>query len=145
MQQGVGCCNGWYHTAGSDTIFVQIYMDPPPGVPGVSKNQIFFSQIKLLSFCANIAPQKHKLQKTIKIEKKCKKTPCFLRLFCIFFILGVILAHQTSNSVFSDRHLFWQTISKKQICHITQQTFWMKGWKRLFFIMNIKSYAVDYI
>ena len=30
------------HTAGSDTIFVQIYMDPPPGVPGVSKNQNFF-------------------------------------------------------------------------------------------------------
>ena len=58
------------HTAGSDTIFVQIYMDPPPGVPGVSKNQNFFSQIKLLSFCANIAPKKHKLQKTIKIEKK---------------------------------------------------------------------------
>ena len=25
------------HTAGSDTIFVQIYMDAPPGVPGVSK------------------------------------------------------------------------------------------------------------
>ena len=31
------------HTAGSDTIFVQIYMDTPPGVPGVSKNQIFFT------------------------------------------------------------------------------------------------------
>ena len=30
------------HTAGSDTIFVQIYMDPPPGIPGVSKDQIFF-------------------------------------------------------------------------------------------------------
>ena len=30
------------HTAGSDTIFVQIYMDPPPGVTGVSKNWIFF-------------------------------------------------------------------------------------------------------
>ena len=30
------------HTAGSDTIFVQIYMDAPPGVPGVSKNQIYF-------------------------------------------------------------------------------------------------------
>ena len=58
------------HTAGSEPIFVQIYMDPPPGVQGVSKNQIFFSQIKLLSFCANIAPKKHKLQKTIKIEKK---------------------------------------------------------------------------
>ena len=26
------------HTAGSDTIFVQIYMDPTPGVPGVSKD-----------------------------------------------------------------------------------------------------------
>ena len=31
-----------YHTAGLDTIFVQIYMDALPGVPGVSKNQIFF-------------------------------------------------------------------------------------------------------
>ena len=30
------------HTAGYDTIFVQIYMDPPPGVPGMSKNWIFF-------------------------------------------------------------------------------------------------------
>jgi hypothetical protein len=48
-------------------------MDPPPGVPGVSKNQNFFSQINLLSLCANIAPKRHKLQKTIKIEKKCKK------------------------------------------------------------------------
>ena len=27
-----------HHTAGSDTIFIQIYMDAPPGVPGVSKN-----------------------------------------------------------------------------------------------------------
>jgi hypothetical protein len=45
----------------SNTIFVQIYMDPPPRVPGVSKNQNFFSQIKLLSFCANIAPKRHKL------------------------------------------------------------------------------------
>ena len=26
------------HTAGSNTIFIQIYMDAPPGVPGVSKN-----------------------------------------------------------------------------------------------------------
>ena len=30
------------HTAGLDTIFVQIYMDALPGVPGVSKNQNFF-------------------------------------------------------------------------------------------------------
>ena len=39
-----------YHTAGSDTIFVQIYMDPPPGVPGVSKNQIFFFKNKTAEF-----------------------------------------------------------------------------------------------
>ena len=32
-------CEAWpCHTAGLDTIFVQIYMDPPPGVPGVSKD-----------------------------------------------------------------------------------------------------------
>ena len=28
-----------YHTAGLDTIFIQIYMDGPQGVPGVSKEQ----------------------------------------------------------------------------------------------------------
>ena len=38
------------HTAGSDTIFVQIYMDPPQGVPGVSKNQIFFFTNKTVEF-----------------------------------------------------------------------------------------------
>ena len=74
----------------------------PQGSQGCQKIRIFFSQRKLLSFCANIAPKKHKLQKTIKIEKNVKKTPCFLRLFCIFFILGTILAHQTSNIVFSE-------------------------------------------
>ena len=26
-----------YHTPGSDSIFIQVYMDTPPGVPGVSK------------------------------------------------------------------------------------------------------------
>ena len=39
-----------HHTAGSDTIFVQIYMDPPPGVPGVSKNQNFFFTNKTVEF-----------------------------------------------------------------------------------------------
>ena len=38
------------HTAGLDTIFVQIYMDPPPGVPGVSKNQNFFFTNKTVEF-----------------------------------------------------------------------------------------------
>ena len=31
------------HTPGSETIFFQIYIDAPPGVPGVSKNWIFFT------------------------------------------------------------------------------------------------------
>ena len=38
------------HTAGLDTIFVQIYMDPPPGVPGVSKNQNLFFTNKTVEF-----------------------------------------------------------------------------------------------
>ena len=38
------------HTAGLDTIFVQIYMDAPPGVPGVSKNQIYFFTNKTVEF-----------------------------------------------------------------------------------------------
>ena len=38
------------HTAGSDTIFVQIYMDAPPGVPGVSKYQIYLFTKKNVEF-----------------------------------------------------------------------------------------------
>ena len=68
-------------------------MDAPPGVPGVSKNQIFL-QIKLLSSCAKIDPKLQKLQKTFKIEKKVVKKPCFLSLFQIFLNLGSILALQ---------------------------------------------------
>ena len=41
---------GQAHTAGLDTIFVQIYMDPPPGLPGVSKNQNFFFTNKTVEF-----------------------------------------------------------------------------------------------
>ena len=84
--------------------FIQIYMD---ALPGVSKNQIIL-QIKLSSFCARIAPKRHKLRKIVKIEKKCQKNPCFLRVFRILFNLGAILAHQTSNSMFSGSwRIFW--------------------------------------
>ena len=38
------------HTAGLDTIFVQIYMDPPPGVPGVSKNSQKYATNKSVEF-----------------------------------------------------------------------------------------------
>ena len=38
------------HTAGLDTILVQIYMDALPGVPGVSKNQNIFFTNKTVEF-----------------------------------------------------------------------------------------------
>ena len=38
------------HTASSDTIFVQIYMDALPGVPGMSKNQILFFKNESIEF-----------------------------------------------------------------------------------------------
>ena len=83
-------------------------IDPPPGVPGVSKNHIFFLQIKVFSFCAKIAPKRHKLKKTIRIEEKMSKKPCFLRHFRIFFNFGAILARQTSTGMFSGSwRIFW--------------------------------------
>ena len=89
------------HTAGSDTIFIQIYMDALTRVSGVSKNQNFFLQIKLLSFCATIAPKRHKLRKIVKMSKKCQKNLVFLEYFKYSSIWGAILAHQTSNGMFS--------------------------------------------
>ena len=80
-------CRTSCHTAGLDTIFVQIYMDAPPGVPGVSKNQNFL-QIKLLSSCAKIAAKRHKLQKSSKLKKKCQKNPVFLDIFKYSSIWG---------------------------------------------------------
>ena len=51
------------------------------GSQGCQKIRFFFLQIKLLSFCAKIAPKRHKLQKTVKIEKKCQKNLVFLEYF----------------------------------------------------------------
>ena len=45
-----------------------LYGRTPRGPRGVKKPD-FFLQIKLLSFCARIAPKRHKLRKIIKIEK----------------------------------------------------------------------------
>ena len=53
--------------------------------------------MKLLTFCAKIAHKMHKLQKIVKVEKNVKK-PLFSNTF---FNLGVILANQISNGVFS--------------------------------------------
>ena len=64
------------HTASLDTIFIQIFMDAPPGVPGVSKNQIFFLQIFALEM-----PQKGtNFEKLSKLKKNVKKT-VFLDFF----------------------------------------------------------------
>ena len=52
-----------WQTAGLDTIFVQIYIDPPPGVPFINKT-VF----------ALILPQKGtNFIKPSKLKKKCKK------------------------------------------------------------------------
>ena len=65
----------------------------------VSKNPIFFFlQINLFSFCARIEPKLSKLQKTVKIDKRSSKKPCFLIVFRIFSILGSILAQKTTKS-----------------------------------------------
>ena len=84
-----------------------LYGPAQRGPRGVKK--IFFLLIKLLSFCANIAPKSHNLRKIIKIEKNyIKKTLCVLRVFRIFFYLGATLAHQTSNGMFSGPCcIFW--------------------------------------
>ena len=52
------------------------YWRPPQGPRGVKKSH-FFLQMKLFSFCAKIAPKRHKLQKPSKLKKKCQKTPLF--------------------------------------------------------------------
>ena len=88
----------FFHTDDLDTIFIQIYMDAPPGVPGVSKKKW---QKKMLSSCAKIALKRHKLQKIVKIEKKMSKNPVFLDFFKYSSTWGQFWAHQTSCGMFS--------------------------------------------
>ena len=86
-------------------VYVIDIVQGPQGCQKVHKNML---QITLLSSCANIAPKRHKLWKIVKIEKKCQKKPVFLEYFQIFFNLGAIFAHQTSNGMFSGpRRIFW--------------------------------------
>ena len=47
------------------------------GSQGCQKIRISFLQIKLLSLCAKIALKRHKLQKTVRIEKKNVKKTLF--------------------------------------------------------------------
>ena len=69
----------YMHTAGLDPIFVQIYMDPPQGVPGVSKK--FFFTNKTVEFLLYNCPQKAQTKKNFQKKKKKKnqkiKKPLF--------------------------------------------------------------------
>ena len=47
--------------------------------------------LKLIISIFNVKKLKTQTSKTIKIEEKMSKKPCFLRLFWIFFKLGAIL------------------------------------------------------
>ena len=58
---------------------------------GCQKIRIFL-QIKLLSFCYNIASKMHKLQKIIKMEKKMSKNLVFLSISNILQFGGNISA-----------------------------------------------------
>ena len=51
------------------------------GSQGCQKIHRNMLQIKVLNFCARIAPKRHKLRKIIKIEKKCQKKNVFLEYF----------------------------------------------------------------
>ena len=53
----------------------------PQGPHGSHKITFFFSQMKLFSFCAKIAPKRHKLQKSSKLKKKCQKNLVFFDFF----------------------------------------------------------------
>ena len=53
----------------------------PQGSQGCQKIRFFFSQMKLFSFCAKIAPKRHKLQKSSKLKKRCQKKTLFSLTF----------------------------------------------------------------
>ena len=76
-----------YHTSGLDTIFIQIYMDALPGVPGVSKNQIFFSN-KTVEFLQKDCPQKAQTSKNHQNWKKMSKNLVCLEDFKYSSIWG---------------------------------------------------------
>ena len=60
----------------------------PQGSQGCQKITFYFLQMKLFSFCAKIAPKRHKLQKPSKLKKKCQKNPVFLDFFKYSSIWG---------------------------------------------------------
>ena len=63
------------HTAGFDTLFVQIYMEALPGVPGVSKNHNFFTNktVEFLHYI-ELPPKSTNFKKSSKLKINFKKT-----------------------------------------------------------------------
>ena len=60
------------NTTSLDTIFVQIYMDPPPGVPGVSKSQNSFFTNKTVEFALILSQNGTFFKKPSKLKKNVK-------------------------------------------------------------------------
>ena len=80
----------------------------PQGGQGCQKLWPTKLKSTLVSWSAKIQPNLKKLWKTIKIEQKFSKKPCFLKVFRILFNLGWILALQITKVVFSlVFRIFW--------------------------------------
>ena len=68
----------WNHTAGSDTIFFKSIWIRPQRSQGCQKMRQDPLNMPFEVWCANIAPERYKLRKTVKIGKKCQKTSVFI-------------------------------------------------------------------
>ena len=113
------CCTDshWDLDLFSSSNHISPLLNRPQGCQGCQKITFFILQMKLFSFCAKIAPKRHKLQKPSKLKKKCQKKPCFLRLFQTSFNLGAILAHQISTGIFNRSwRIFWHPWDRWGIC-----------------------------
>ena len=120
-------CRGRHHSeilkTNTKTLIYSIWIRPQ-GSQGCQKVCQGPLNMPFEIWCANIAPERHKLWKIVKISKKFQKKPCFFRVLQIFFNFWAILAHQTSNGMFSGPwRIFWHPftycvlfISDKSLC-----------------------------
>ena len=60
----------------------------PQGSQGCQKMRQDLLNMPFEVWCANIAPERHKLRKIVKIGKKCQKTPVFIDFFKYSSIWG---------------------------------------------------------
>ena len=95
-------------------------MDALPGVPGVSKNQIYL-QIKLLSFCTRIAPKKAQTSKNRQNISEILLESQKLELEAIFPWFDYQLDHTLSLNVLWNQGSRRETCLPWQICMEKQQ------------------------